>query len=108
MENKDTNTDYQKFIRVGDQTWEILGVFFCFCFAWDLYLLFFIQGVFMFHLKKSPHLKCQLPPKIQIWPISIQYKRSEKWLSPPSPPPNTHSPITQGGRGGGGVQTMNA
>ena len=91
MENKDTNTDYQKFIRVGDQTWEILGGFFCFCFAWDLYLLFFIQGVFMFHLKKSPHLKCQLPPKIQIWPISIQYKRSEKWLSPPSPPPQTHT-----------------
>ena len=30
MENKDTNTDYQKFIRVGDQTWEILGVFFVF------------------------------------------------------------------------------
>ena len=109
MENKDTNTDYQKFIRVGDQTWEILGVFFSFCFAWDLYLLFFIQGVFMFHLKKSPHLKCQLPPKIQIWPISIQYKRSEKWLSPPPPPPPKHtlSPITQGGRGGGGVQTMN-
>ena len=47
MENKDTNTAYQKFIRVGDQNWEIveitIGIIF---FAWDSYSPFFIQGVF--------------------------------------------------------------
>ena len=40
-----TNTDYQKFVRVGDQTWEILeisiGIIFFIFFAWDLYYLFF-------------------------------------------------------------------
>ena len=37
--------------------------------------------------KKSnhPHLKCQFPPKIPIWPKSLLYQRSEKWLSPCSP-----------------------
>ena len=46
MENNDTNIDYQKFVRVEDQKWEILeitiGIIF---FTWDLYSLFFIQGV---------------------------------------------------------------
>ena len=65
-----------------------------FFFAWDLYSLFFIQGVFKSHLKKNhPHLKCQFPPKIPIWTKSLLYKCSEKWLSPFPPPP----PITQGG-----------
>ena len=54
MENKGTNTDYQKFVRVGDQKWEIVeiitGIIF---FAWDSNSLFFIQGVFKSHLKKS-------------------------------------------------------
>ena len=26
MENKDTNTDYQKVVGVGDQIWEILEI----------------------------------------------------------------------------------
>ena len=46
MENKDKNTDYHKFVRVGDQKWEIveitIGISF---FASDLYSLFYIQGV---------------------------------------------------------------
>ena len=53
MENKDTNTDYQKFVRVGDQKWEILditiGITF---FAWDSYSLIFIQGVLKPQLKE--------------------------------------------------------
>ena len=44
MENKDTNTHYQKYVRVGDQKWEIveitIGIIF---FAWDSYSLFFIR-----------------------------------------------------------------
>ena len=40
MENKDTNTDYQKFVRVGDQKWEIVEVTIKITFfAWDLYSL---------------------------------------------------------------------
>ena len=80
----------------GDRKWEIkeitIGIFFVF--GWDLYSLFFIQGVFKSHLKKHhPHLQCQFPPKIPIWPKSLLYERSEKWLIPPLPP------ITQGERG---------
>ena len=57
MENKDTNTEYQKFVRVGDQKWEIVEItiriiFLLFFLVWDSYSLFFIQGVFKFHLKK--------------------------------------------------------
>ena len=56
MENKDTNTDYLKVIKVGDQKWEIvettIGIFFLFFFVWDSHSLFFIQEVFKFQLKK--------------------------------------------------------
>ena len=61
MENKDTNTDYQKFVGLGNQKWEIaeitIGIVF---FAWDSYSLFFIQGVFTSHLEKI------VPPKVSI------------------------------------------
>ena len=71
MENNDINTDYHKFVTVGEQK------------------------------KNRPHLKCQFPPKIPIWPMSLLYKCSEKWLSRPPPPPSPK------GRGGGWmVQTM--
>ena len=78
---------YHIFIWVGDQKWEIVEIIFrIFFFAWDLYALFFIQGVFKSHLKKNhPHLKCQFPPKIPIWPKSLLYKCFGKWLSPPPP-----------------------
>ena len=55
MDNKDTNTDYQKFVKVGYQKWEIVEItieIFFFFFAWDLHSLFFIQGVSKSHLKK--------------------------------------------------------
>ena len=63
MENNDANTDYHKFVRLGDQKWEILEItigIINFFFAWDLHSLFFIQGDFKSHLKKSP------PPKVPI------------------------------------------
>ena len=46
MENKDTNTDYQKFIRVGDQMWEILGGFFCFFFLLEICIYYFLYREF--------------------------------------------------------------
>ena len=71
MENNDTNTDYKRFVRVGDQNWEIVQVTIgIISSAWDLYSLFIIPGDFKPCLKKitPPHLKCQFPPKIPIWP----------------------------------------
>ena len=76
MKNKDTNTDYQKVVRLGDQKWEIVKTA--------------IRIIFFFFF--DPHLKCQFPPKISIWPKSLLYKPFEKWLNPP---------ITQGEGGGG-------
>ena len=42
MENKDTNTDSQKFVRVRDQKWEIaeitIGII---VFAWDFAIHYF-------------------------------------------------------------------
>ena len=62
MENKNTNTDYHKFVRVGNQKWEIVEItikiiFFC------LRLLFTIFYTGNFQVppeKKSP------PPKVSI------------------------------------------
>ena len=87
MENNNTNTDYHKFVRVGDQKWEIVEItiriiFFCLRFVFTI----FYTGSFQVPPKKNhPHLKCQFPPKIPIWPKSLLYKHSQKWLSPPSP-----------------------
>ena len=55
MENKDTNTDYQKVVGVGDQIWEILEITIeiFFFFFLIFYSVFFIQGVLKFHLKKN-------------------------------------------------------
>ena len=76
MENNDTNTDYHKFVRLGDQKWEIVEI--------TIGIIFYTGSFQVPPKKKSPHLKCQFPPKIPIWPKSLLYERSEKWLSPPS------------------------
>ena len=81
MENNDTNTDYHKFVRAGDQMWEIVEItiritFFCLRFVFTIVYI----GSFQ---KNHPHLKCQFPPKIPIWSKSLLYKWTEKWLSPP-------------------------
>ena len=62
MENNNTNTDHHKFVRVGDQKVEIVEItIWIILFAWDLYSLFFIQGVFKSHLKNK-----STPPKVPI------------------------------------------
>ena len=98
MENKNTNTDYHKFVRVGNQKWEIVEITIkiIFFFAWDLYSLFFIQEIFKSHLKKNhPHLKCQFPPKIPIWPKTSHINVLKNGSGAPLPDP-PHQP-----RGGG-------
>ena len=42
MENKDTKTDYQEVVRVGDQKWKKGGITIGNFFFWDSYSLFFI------------------------------------------------------------------
>ena len=45
MENNDTNTDYHKFVRVGDQKWEIveitIGIFFFFFYLRYIFTVFY-------------------------------------------------------------------
>ena len=77
-------TDYQKFVRVGDQKWEIVEItirinFFCLRFV---FAIFYTGSFQVLPDKNHPYLKCQFPPKIPIWPKSLVYKPSEKQLSP--------------------------
>ena len=63
--NKDTNTDYQKFVRAEDQKWENaeikIGIIFS---AEDLYSQFFIYTESFQVLPEKNHLKSQFPPKV--------------------------------------------
>ena len=54
-------------------------------FPWDLYSIFLYRELSSPSWENHPHLKCQFPSKIRIWPKSILYKHSEKWLSPLPP-----------------------
>ena len=66
MENKDTNTDYQKVVRVGDQKWEIVettfGIIFC---------LRFVFTIFYAESFQVPPEKNHPQPKRK-WPIPTQ------------------------------------
>ena len=96
MENKDAKTDYQKFVSVGNQNWEIveitIGIFFFFpC----LSFVFTIFQTWNFQVppeKSHPHLKCQFSPKILIWAKSLLYTCYEKWHRFPPP----HYPVGEG------------
>ena len=79
MENNDTNTDYTRFVRVGDQNWEIVQVTIgIISSAWDLYSLFIIPGDFKPRLKKiTPPPKVSIPTQN---PNLTLYKRYEKCL----------------------------
>ena len=65
MENKDTNTDYNKFFRVGDQKWEIVeitnGIFFFF------FGLRFVFAIFCTESFQVPPKKKSSPPKVTIF-----------------------------------------
>ena len=53
MENKDTNTDYQKVVRVGDQKWEIAETAFRIIILLEIRIHYFLYRVFKSHLKKN-------------------------------------------------------
>ena len=65
MENNDTNTDYHKFVRVGDQKWEIveitIGIIFFFFFCLRYVFTIFYTGSFQVPPKKN-----HPPPKVPI------------------------------------------
>ena len=69
MENNDANTDYNKFVRVGDQKWETveiaISIFFFFCFRF-VFTIFYTESFQVPPKKNHPHLKCQSPHKIPI------------------------------------------
>ena len=62
MENKDTNADYQKFVRVGDQKWEIAEI--------TIRIIFFLLEIrihyFLYKEFSSPTRKKSPLPKKQI------------------------------------------
>ena len=59
MKNKDTNTGYQKVVRVGNQKWGIvkttIGIIF---FVWDS------NSLFLYREFSSPTWKKSPPPKV--------------------------------------------
>ena len=61
MENKDTNTDYQKFVRVGDEKWEIVEITTGTIFLLEVYIYYFLCREF-----SSPTWKKSPPPKVPI------------------------------------------
>ena len=61
MENKDTNTDYQKVVRVGDQKWEIVETTFGIIFLFEIRIHYFLYREF-----SSPTWKKSPPPKVPI------------------------------------------
>ena len=70
------------------RNWNWNLFFFCLRYAFTIFYI----GSFQVPPKKShPHLKCQFLPKIPIWPKTLLYERSKKWLRPPPvslPPPH--------------------
>ena len=92
MENKDTETDYHEAVRVGDQRWKLVEITIKF-FLFEIYIHYFYIYTGNFQVppeKNNLHSNCQFPPKIPIWPKSLLYKPSEKWLNTPIPSPTGH------------------
>ena len=69
--------------------------FFFFCLR-CVFSIFYVGSFQVPPEKNHCHLKCQFPHKIPIWPKSLLYEHSEKWLSP--------TPHPQSPRGGGGCK----
>ena len=57
MEKKDTNTDYQKVVRVGDQKWEIVETTFGIIFLLEIHIHYSLKEFQAPPEKKSPPSK---------------------------------------------------
>ena len=68
MENKDTRTDYQELVSVGDQKRDMVEITIGITFLFEIHIHYFsyIQGIFMSHLKKiTPTQSANSHPKLQ-------------------------------------------
>ena len=97
MENKDISTDYHKFVRVGDQKWEIAEITIGITFLLEISIHYFLYREF----SRSTRRK-SIPPKVptpksqfNVSPSCINVLKNGSPL--PSPSPTSLSP----GRGGG-------
>ena len=83
IKNKDTNRDYQKFVRVGDQKREIIEITIGIIFLFEISIhYFFIHGVFKSHMKKiTPTSSANSHPKFQfdLSPSYINVLKNEGW-----------------------------
>ena len=72
MENKDTKTDYQEFVRVGDQKWEmveiIIRIFFFFFFFFLRFIEIHIHYSIFYTCREFSSLTWEKspPPKVPI------------------------------------------
>ena len=98
MGNRDTKTDYQEVVSVGDQKWETAEITIrIIFFVWDSYSLFlYIQRIFKSHLKKITYTQranCHPKSQYDLSPCYINLLKNG------SIPPLHHP-------GGEGMQTM--
>ena len=85
MENKDTNTYYQKVIRVGEEKWEIVEITIGIIFLFEISIHYFLYREFSSPTwKKSPPPKVPIPTQNPNLTKSLPYKPFEKWLNLPS------------------------
>ena len=66
MENNDANTDYHKFVRLGDQRWEIVEITIGIIFFFFFFVLKICIQYFLYREFSSPTWKKSLPPKVPI------------------------------------------
>ena len=67
MENNNTNIDYHKFVRVGDQKWEIVEItirIICFCLRF-VFTIFYTWSFQVPLEKDHPTLNANSHPKLQ-------------------------------------------
>ena len=89
MENKDTNTDYQKFTRVRGQKWEIVEITIRIIFLLEISIHYFSYREFLSPTwKNSPPPKAPIPTQIPIWPKSLLYKWNVLKTGSAGPPPS--------------------
>ena len=79
---KNTNTNYQEVVRPGDQKWEVVEIKIeIICLLEICVHCFLYREVSSRTWKNHSHLKCQFPPKIEIWLRFFLYKPFKKWLN---------------------------
>ena len=92
IENKNTNTDYQKVVRVEDQKWEIVETTLEIIFFFEIHIQYFLYRDFLSPTWKkiNPTWKVNSHPKSQFDVIPSYIYTLWKMAQPPPPPPPLH------------------